>query len=96
MDEQLARMERRLDAILEAQVEIRVDLAEHMRRTEVAELRLDATEKVLDKAVEVANGNAEQLKSISKWGRLGIAAILGSVASSNPQLAAIVKLILGN
>ncbi len=40
------RIEDKLDALLVAQIEIRADLREHMRRTEVAERRLDAVEKV--------------------------------------------------
>lgn len=41
MDERLLRLEEKLDKVVDTQSEIRADLQEHMRRTEIAEINIE-------------------------------------------------------
>lgn len=41
MDARLIKIEEKLDKVLEIQTELRMDVAEHIRRTEIAESNID-------------------------------------------------------
>lgn len=41
MDARLTRIEEKMDKVLEVQTELRVDVAEHIRRTEIAEQNIE-------------------------------------------------------
>lgn len=80
MESQLDRLERRLDSIGETQTQMRVDLGEHMRRTAVAEQKLELLEGELRRTIRLT------------WVLSGVA-IAGS--ASRPELLSTVLKFLG-
>lgn len=46
-DTQLVRVQEKLDKLLEVQTEIRIDLSEHMRRTELAEEAIETLKETV-------------------------------------------------
>ena len=77
MDERFTRLEEKLDRIVEVQGDIRADLQEHMRRTELAEEGIDklsAALQPIQKHVVVVQGAGTLLA----WA-LGILAAIASI-----------------
>lgn len=76
MDERLLRIEERLDKVLDVQGDIRADLQEHMRRTELAEQGIDKLAIALQpiqKHVAVVQGSGQLLAWI-----LGVVAAIAT------------------
>ena len=73
IQKQLESLDAKLDKLSDVQVDIRIDLAEHMRRTELAERRLEIVESELRPVVEHVHSLQTSMKVILK-----IAAIISS------------------
>lgn len=79
MSDPLDQMKDRLDRLLETQVEIRISLQEHMRRTLAAEARLEAVEGPVRELASMV----PDLKKVIRlcWALMGLAAA-GAVSGS--------------
>lgn len=76
MDDKYIRLEDKLDRVLEVQGDIRADLQEHMRRTEIAEEginKLAAALQPIQKHVAVVQGSGQLLAWV-----LGIVAAIAT------------------
>lgn len=77
MDERLFRIEDKLDKALDSQQEIKLNLAEHMRRTELAEIAVEN----LAEAIKPIQEHVALIRGVSKlfaW-VLGIAATVVTI-----------------
>lgn len=77
MDERLLRIEDKLDKTLDTQQEIKLNLAEHMRRTQLAEVAIEE----LSEAIKPIQEHVALIRGVSKlfaW-MLGIAATVVTI-----------------
>jgi hypothetical protein len=77
MDERLLRIEDKLDKTLDTQQEIKLNLAEHMRRTQLAETAIEE----LAEAIKPIQEHVALIRGVSKlfaW-MLGIAATVVTI-----------------
>lgn len=77
MEERMIRLESKLDKIVETQAEIKADLQEHMRRTEIAELGIDKLSEAI-RPLQKHKVLVDGLGSILAW-LLGIGAALATI-----------------
>lgn len=76
MDSRLDRIEEKLDKIVEVQTHIQVDVAEHIRRTALAENNIEK----LSKALQPINNHVTMVQTVitvTTW-TLGIAAAIAT------------------
>jgi nitrogen fixation/metabolism regulation signal transduction histidine kinase len=84
MDERLVRIENKVDRLIEIQTYIQVDVAEHIRRTEIAESNI----KEIAKEIKPIQEHVAFLKYSGK-----LVTILAAVAGA---VVALIQLIKGN